>query len=153
MSRLPKTVRPQGFFTVDEVLKYVNDVHKNYVGHDGTNHRMYMYHRKLQVFRKSNGICVACGLKPSHFVLYIDRHNPKYKEPFFILYARNGTMMTIDHIFPRSKGGSDQLENLQCMCSNCNRLKSDNEQWMYSPTRFPSTKPKVIAKREKYYAW
>ena len=31
----------------------------------------------------------------------------------------------IDHIIPQSKGGTDDLWNLQCMCKHCNRSKQD----------------------------
>lgn len=31
----------------------------------------------------------------------------------------------IDHIVPQSCGGSDNVENLQCMCRNCNRSKGN----------------------------
>lgn len=33
--------------------------------------------------------------------------------------------MTIDHIRPRAKGGKDELENYQMMCTICNRDKGD----------------------------
>lgn len=32
----------------------------------------------------------------------------------------------IDHIIPRHRGGSDKLNNLQCMCRTCNRSKQDD---------------------------
>ncbi|MCH5256756.1 MAG: HNH endonuclease [Lachnospiraceae bacterium] len=34
--------------------------------------------------------------------------------------------MDIDHIVPRSLGGSSSRENLQCICKHCNRSKRDS---------------------------
>jgi hypothetical protein len=44
------------------------------------------------------------------------------------LYAiSNGEemLMTADHILPKSKGGTNDPENLQLLCDKCNRFKSD----------------------------
>jgi 5-methylcytosine-specific restriction endonuclease McrA len=32
-------------------------------------------------------------------------------------------LMTVDHRIPKSKGGSDDLSNLQTMCHSCNHKK------------------------------
>ena len=50
------------------------------------------------VFRRYNGACADCGTQ---------------------------TQLQIDHIIPLSKGGSNELENLQILCAPCNRLKSN----------------------------
>ena len=34
----------------------------------------------------------------------------------------------VDHVIPQSRGGTDHLDNLQLLCSHCNRLKGDREQ-------------------------
>lgn len=38
--------------------------------------------------------------------------------------------LQIDHVFPHSKGGSDDPENLQTLCGVCNRLKKDKVEAM-----------------------
>ncbi|MCY4389120.1 MAG: DNA methyltransferase [Desulfurellaceae bacterium] len=59
---------------------------------------------KHQLFGKQEGICAGCQIA----------------FPF-----RN---MTIDHIVPQSKGGTDHIDNLQLLCGACNSLKGDREQ-------------------------
>ena len=59
---------------------------------------------KHTLYGKQEGICAGCQIM----------------FPF-----RN---MTIDHIVPQSKGGSDHLDNLQLLCGACNSMKGTRSQ-------------------------
>ena len=54
---------------------------------------------KNQIWNRDGGKCVICG--SNHFLEF-------------------------DHIIPVSKGGATSYRNLQLLCQNCNRKKSDN---------------------------
>ena len=61
------------------------------------NYRTHRHRHRL--YGEQEGICVGCN---THF-------------PFRV--------MDVDHILPRSKGGTDHPDNLQLLCSGCNRSK------------------------------
>jgi len=42
---------------------------------------------------------------------------------FMCVYCSSEENLTIDHIFPVSKGGSDDVGNLQILCKSCNSKK------------------------------
>ena len=56
---------------------------------------------RTDLYGKQKGHCAGCG---EHFQ---DRH------------------LEVDHIISRRKGGTDHIDNLQLLCSNCNRVKGD----------------------------
>ena len=58
----------------------------------------YRTHRH-RLYGQQEGMCAGCD---THF-------------PFRV--------MDVDHILPRSRGGTDHSENLQLLCSGCNRSK------------------------------
>ena len=58
----------------------------------------YRTHRH-RLYGEQEGVCKGCD---THF-------------PFKV--------MEVDHILPRSKGGSDHYENLQLLCTHCNKSK------------------------------
>jgi hypothetical protein len=39
-----------------------------------------------------------------------------------------GVLLEVDHVIPRALGGSDKVDNLQTLCLECNRGKSDDLQ-------------------------
>lgn len=48
----------------------------------------------------------------------------------YCLFCGSEESLTIDHIKPVSKGGSDNIENLQCLCWDCNSKKGPNKNEM-----------------------
>ncbi len=59
---------------------------------------------KHTLYGRQEGVCGDCG------ILF----------PF-----RN---LTVDHVVPRAKGGSDHLDNLQLLCGACNSMKGTGTQ-------------------------
>ena len=57
---------------------------------------------KHEVFKRDNYTCVECGAR-----------------------KEDGATLHVDHKIPVSKGGTDELDNLQTLCSDCNLNKSD----------------------------
>lgn len=49
--------------------------------------------------------------------------------------------LTVDHVIPRSKGGSSEWENIVACCSSCNRRKADR--LPHQARMFPATTPRA----------
>ena len=58
----------------------------------------------VAAMQKSNGVCVACG---------------------------TDERLQVDHIIPVSRGGTNDLDNLQMLCKSCNASKRDKtmDEW------------------------
>ena len=85
---------------------------------------------RYATFYQKGTTCVCCGKQGTHFKLDVERGvDPEStKRRHFNLYAEDGTLMTKDHIRPKSLGGEDCVENLQTMCKTCNELKRSTPQ-------------------------
>lgn len=107
-------------YSVDEVFEAMGN---KGVLSDGVKFRPSS--QRMVLFKVKGTECVTCHINGNVFVL--ESHHEDVK-PHLNLYAEsNGqlTLMTKDHIFPKSKGGANELENYQTMCTICNGQKSD----------------------------
>lgn len=85
----------------------------------GGSMRYHVFHRSL--------VCVGCGKVAN--IAYVEKSHLSEPFPHVNFYYKDDkgrcTLFTKDHIKPKSKGGPNTLENLQTMCTNCNREKGD----------------------------
>ena len=78
-------------------------------------------HRRLRVFHHKGLECVSCDKVGVYLLIARDRGGAVHVD----LYTKDFELMTIDHIKPKGKGGSNEIENLDPMCSTCNTRKAD----------------------------
>lgn len=64
--------------------------------------------KRIMVYQRTQGRCAYCGGR-----LYSD--------------------FTVDHIIPKSKGGSSEIFNLVPACPECNRRKADRDLLEFLP--------------------
>jgi len=83
--------------------------------------------QRYRLFERSL-ICVSCGKIGN--VLSVDQRETENGKPLFHLnlYHIDGeeiTLMTKDHIIPKSKRGPNHQDNYQVMCQPCNQKKGN----------------------------
>lgn len=66
---------------------------------------------RAQVLRRDGWQCRGCGWSPGDYIPAAPTGRPLYRG------------LEIDHIHPRSRGGGDELDNLQVLCTSCNARK------------------------------
>ena len=87
---------------------------------------LYIDSLRYFTFKKDNCTCVKCGLKGAFFAKEKHLRDNRYH---LNLYAfdedGNEVLMTKDHRYPKAKGGSNDISNLDTMCAPCNHAKGN----------------------------
>ena len=86
-----------------------------------------VYTRSLRymTFYQKGCKCCVCGKEGTHFTLDPSGDGSDTRR-HFNLRADDGTLMTRDHIIPKSRGGREHISNMQTMCVDCNRAKGNH---------------------------
>lgn len=75
--------------------------------------------KPLKVFRNQGTDCHYCGKKAALVIKVRDKIGTEFKQ----VYTQDFELMTIDHIVPKSQGGSGLQSNLVPCCHGCNLEK------------------------------
>jgi 5-methylcytosine-specific restriction endonuclease McrA len=114
-------------FDADEVLSKVGKASGRSVRFEagGETYSVSMGSARYRVFVRDGKTCLCCGRRGVKMLL--QKHRMDDPKPHFNLYAydseKGPILMTKDHIVPKSRGGSNRLDNLQTMCAPCNESK------------------------------
>jgi ABC-type enterochelin transport system substrate-binding protein len=79
--------------------------------------------RILKYMRAKGTTCVECGAVAIELVKYTNENGNKCNHVYGINSDGKEVMFNIDHIIPKSKGGTNHLDNIQIMCFPCNCKK------------------------------
>jgi len=107
----------------------------------------YKDHRRLRVYFHKGTKCVnpKCERKGEILTHGID----KFGNLHIDLCTSDFYPITVDHILPKSLGGSDDLENLQPMCLGCNSNKGNGKK--NKSEKQVSSTPKFKEKFKNYH--
>jgi hypothetical protein len=119
-----------GEFSVSDILPLIGcHTEKSFITSRGE-YFARLNSARMLCFKRSI-FCVSCLIPGTHFRL--EQHenkgnNSKPDRAHLNMYNATNPkyiLMTKDHIIPESWGGTDNLENLQTMCTLCNQKKGN----------------------------
>lgn len=106
-------------YSIEEIAPLLGSCKRKTFNVNGTEYLVKMSSLKYRCFNKCMA-CVACGANGAYFKL---EHQLDNKYPHLNMYTADGTLMTVDHLRPVSKGGKNSYSNTHTMCITCNNLK------------------------------
>lgn len=117
----------KAIYTIEHIMKHqVDRVRGKKIKKDFDGDMVRVDSDRLETFKKKGFKCVYCGTEGIYFAKERTHDQEAYH---FNLYGidneGNEVLMTKDHIIPKSKGGSNHINNYQTMCTHCNKQKGN----------------------------
>ena len=82
---------------------------------------MKWFQHHWEIVKRDNCTCQICGI-----IGKIKRLTAEGNRIYHGVYNEENVRFEIDHIVPRSLGGSDEITNLRLLCRFCNRSRGNN---------------------------
>jgi 5-methylcytosine-specific restriction endonuclease McrA len=109
--------------SIEEIINIIGQNKKVKLGENF----IYVKSERLKCFKNSGIVCKHCGVVGKFFA--VERDKVGHSGWHLNLYAINSygdeVLMTADHIIPRSRGGDNDVSNLQTLCTKCNHAKGN----------------------------
>lgn len=78
-----------------------------------------------RTFQCPSVIRLKTGSRSTRIKVQLNRKNIMKRDGFKCMYCGDTKNLTVDHVFPKSKGGKTTWENLVTACNSCNNLKDN----------------------------
>ena len=92
-------------------------------------YKEYFKRKRWTIFIEKGTACWYCNLRGNYVVFWSDNPNIPWDSHIDLAHIDeegNRTMFTLDHFIPKSKGGSNNSNNLVPACNPCNHIKKDD---------------------------
>lgn len=114
------------------------------MAHDGVERGIVNYDRTSFIIRMRMYKGLSSG--KMHIASLLDDERWKMKNGARCVYCGATDELSVDHLIPRYKGGTDNAENLVCCCKSCNSSKGKKDMLLWYKERgiFP---PLLVLRR------
>ena len=141
---------------IEHLLKEININWDGNMAHTDTiiieGYNVYPKSMRYKNFFTHGYKCCVCGKEGTYFYLDVDEKQNKNRG-HFNLYADDGTLMTKDHIVPKSKGGKNHINNYQTMCCQCNTNKGNIMPKIYDANMIKEKRPSLYYGNNRFLSF